>query len=281
LPTIEDRIRKIRDHLHRAMGSDRPVILRALRQLQNPSGRPPDRGEALGKIEKRLESSIHRSEQRRRNSPPVSYPPSLPITAYRDEIVSAIRSHRVVIVTGETGSGKTTQLPKMCLEAGRGVYGYIGCTQPRRIAAVTVAQRISEEMGDVVGATAGYKIRFEEKLNRHSYIKIMTDGILLMEAQADPRLNDYDTLIVDEAHERSLNIDFVLGMLKTLLARRKNLRVVITSATIDTEKFSRAFDQAPIIEVTGRLYPVEVRYVPLTPAEEAAILDYLTKYYGR
>jgi len=276
LSTITDRIRIIRNHLHRAMGSDRPVILRALRRLESPPERLRLREEAIEEIEKRLENSIHRSEQRRRNSPSVTYPPSLPITAHRGEIVSAIRSHRVVIVTGETGSGKTTQLPKMCLEAGRGIHGYIGCTQPRRIAAVTVAQRISEEMGDVVGAAAGYKIRFEEKLNRNSYIKIMTDGILLMEAQSDPRLNDYDTLIVDEAHERSLNIDFVLGMLKTLTARRKNLRVIITSATIDTEKFSRAFDQAPIIEVTGRLYPVEVRYEPFAPGDgDSAEADYV------
>ncbi len=254
------------------MGSDRAVILRALRRLENSRSRE----DAIEGMERRLESSIRRSEQRRRDSPAVSYPPSLPITAYRDEIVAAIRSHRVIIVTGETGSGKTTQLPKMCLEAGRGVHGYIGCTQPRRIAAVTVAQRISEEMGDVVGNTAGYKIRFEEKLNRHSYIKVMTDGILLMEAQADPFLNEYDTIIVDEAHERSINIDFVLGMLKTLLAGRRDLRVIITSATIDTEKFSRAFDHAPIIEVAGRLFPVEVRYAPPGPLEDGVPeIDYV------
>ncbi|MCX5833316.1 MAG: ATP-dependent RNA helicase HrpA [Deltaproteobacteria bacterium] len=272
----ENRLKKIRNHLHRAMRSDRPAIIRELRYFEGRSRQSPGGEEALERIEKRLENSIRRTEKRRKDCPRISCPPSLPITAHKDEIVAAIRSHRVIIVTGETGSGKTTQLPKLCLEAGRGTFGYIGCTQPRRIAAVTVAQRISEEMGDTVGNTVGYKIRFEEKLNRHSYIKIMTDGILLMEIQADPFLSGYDTLIVDEAHERSLNIDFVLGMLKMLLARRRDLKVIITSATIDTEKFSRAFDHAPIIEVSGRLYPVEVRYVPLDPdSEEAGEMGYV------
>lgn len=273
---IENRLKKIRNHLHRAMRSDRPVIIQELRYFEGRSRQSPGWEEALERIEKRLENSIHRTEKRRKDCPRISCPPSLPITAHKDEIVAAIRSHRVIIVTGETGSGKTTQLPKLCLEAGRGTFGYIGCTQPRRIAAVTVAQRISEEMGDTVGNTAGYKIRFEEKLNRHSYIKIMTDGILLMEIQADPFLNGYDTLIVDEAHERSLNIDFILGMLKMLLARRRDLKVIITSATIDIEKFSRTFDHAPIVEVSGRLYPVEVRYVPLDPdSEEAGEMGYV------
>jgi len=258
------------------MRSDRPVIARELRYFEGQSRQSPAREEALERIEKRLENSIHRSEKRRSDCPRISCPSSLPISAHQDEIAAAIRSHRLIIVTGETGSGKTTQLPKLCLAAGRGIYGYIGCTQPRRIAAVTVAQRISEEMGNVVGNTVGYKIRFEEKLNRNSYIKIMTDGILLMEAQADPFLNRYDTLIVDEAHERSLNIDFVLGMLKTLLPRRRDLKVIITSATIDTEKFSRAFDNAPIIEVSGRPYPVEVRYAPPDrDNEEAGELSYV------
>jgi ATP-dependent helicase HrpA len=270
LSRIENRLKKIRDQLHRAMRSDRSVIAQELRSLEKRSRQSTEREEALEKIEKRLEHSIHRSEKRRKDCPPIFCPSSLPITAHQDEIVAAIRSHRVIIVTGETGSGKTTQLPKLCLAAGRGVHGYIGCTQPRRIAAVTVAQRISEEMGDVVGNTVGYKIRFEEKLNRNSYIKIMTDGVLLMEAQADPFLNRYDTLIIDEAHERSLNIDFVLGILKTLLPRRRDLKLIITSATIDTGKFSRAFDNAPIIEVSGRLYPVEVRYAPPDPDNEEA-----------
>jgi ATP-dependent helicase HrpA len=189
----------------------------------------------------------------------------------RAEIVTAIRSHPVVIITGETGSGKTTQIPKMCLEAGRGLTGQIACTQPRRIAAATVAMRIAEELGEEIGHSVGYKIRFEDRTRPDAFIKVMTDGILLMEAQRDRRLHAYDTVIVDEAHERSLNIDFILGILKTILPKRRDLRIVITSATIDAQKFSRAFNDAPVIEVSGRLYPVEVRYRPVDPRlEESA-----------
>jgi len=196
----------------------------------------------------------------------VSYPLHLPITDKKDEIIDAIRKNQVVVITGETGSGKTTQIPKMCLEAGRGRRGMIGCTQPRRLAAITVACRIAEEMGENLGSSSvGYKIRFDDKTGARPLIKIMTDGILLMETQTDPDLYAYDTIIVDEAHERSLNIDFVLGFLKTILPKRKNLKLIITSATIDSEKFSQAFGGAPVIEVTGRTYPVEVLYRP--PAE--------------
>jgi len=202
-------------------------------------------------------------DERRVCLPRLIYPPALPILLKKEEIVAAVRKHPVVVVTGETGSGKTTQIPKMCLEAGRGLTGLIGCTQPRRIAATTVARRIAEEMGEEVGQSVGYKIRFDDRTPRHAFLKIMTDGILLMETQSDPLLRAYDTIIIDEAHERSLNIDFILGILKNILGRRPDLRVVITSATIDTDKFSRAFDNAPIIEVSGRLYPVEVRYDPL------------------
>ncbi len=200
---------------------------------------------------------------RRARAPRLAYPAALPIMAKKDEIVAAVRKHRVVVITGETGSGKTTQIPKMCLEAGRGLAGLIGCTQPRRIAATTVARRIAEELGEPIGSSVGYKIRFDDTTPREAFFKIMTDGILLMEAHHDPLLKTYDTIIVDEAHERSLNIDFILGILKGLLARRRDLHVVITSATIDTEKFSKAFGDAPIIEVSGRLFPVEVRYRPL------------------
>jgi ATP-dependent helicase HrpA len=203
--------------------------------------------------------------ERRLRLPRILYPTALPIMEKREAIIAAIRRYPVVVITGETGSGKTTQIPKMCLEAGRGLKGFIGCTQPRRIAATTVARRIAEELGEEIGRSVGYKIRFVEKAPRDAFIKIMTDGILLMEAQHDPMLRAYDTIIVDEAHERSLNIDFILGILKTLLVRRRDLRVVITSATIDTEKFSKAFGDAPIIEVSGRLFPVEVRYQPLDP----------------
>ena len=192
----------------------------------------------------------------------VFYPPQLPITDKKDEIVHAIGNNQVVIITGETGSGKTTQIPKMCLEAGRGKRGMIGCTQPRRLAAITVAGRIAEEMGESLGASVGYKIRFDDQTGARPFIKVMTDGILLMETQTDPDLSAYDTIIVDEAHERSLNIDFVLGFLKTILPKKRNLKVIITSATIDSEKFSQAFGGAPVIEVSGRTYPVEVFYRP-------------------
>ncbi|MBI5594353.1 MAG: ATP-dependent RNA helicase HrpA [Deltaproteobacteria bacterium] len=196
------------------------------------------------------------------------YDPALPIIDKKDEIIQAISGHSVVIVSGETGSGKTTQLPKFCLDAGRGLSGVIGCTQPRRIAAMTVANRIAEELGETVGQSVGYKIRFTDRTSRHSVIKVMTDGILLAETLNDPFLNRYDTLIVDEAHERSLNIDFILGIVKTLLRKRNDLKLIITSATIDTDKFSKAFDHAPVIEVSGRMYPVEVRYLPPNPSSD-------------
>jgi len=201
-------------------------------------------------------------DERRARLPNLVYPSLLPILEKREEIVAAVRKHPVVVITGETGSGKTTQIPKMCLEAGRGLAGLIGCTQPRRIAATTVARRIAEELGEEIGLSVGYKIRFDDRTPRNAFFKIMTDGILLMEAQTDSLLRMYDTIIIDEAHERSLNIDFILGILKNILGRRHDLNIVITSATIDTDKFSRAFDNAPIIEVSGRLYPVEVRYEP-------------------
>jgi len=191
------------------------------------------------------------------------YDPDLPITAHREAIIGAIRTHSVVIVAGETGSGKTTQLPKFCLEAGRGTEGLVGCTQPRRIAARAMGARVAEELGTELGGVVGYQVRFRERTGPGTVLKFMTDGILLAEAMGDRRLKRYDTLIIDEAHERSLNIDFLLGYLKRLVARRPELRVIITSATIDTEKFAAHFSDAPVIEVSGRGYPVEVRYRPL------------------
>ena len=199
----------------------------------------------------------------------ILYPPELPITRARAEIVGAVRKNPVVIISGETGCGKSTQIPKMCLEAGRGRRGRIACTQPRRIAAITIARRIAEEIGETVGLTVGYKIRFDERISRESAVKVLTDGMLLAETHSDPRLLEYDTLIIDEAHERSLNIDFLLGIAKTLLPRRPDLRLIITSATLDIEKFSRAFEGAPVLEVSGRLYPVEVEYRPPGPDEES------------
>ena len=193
---------------------------------------------------------------------PITYPPELPVTQRKDDILRAIRDHQVVIVAGETGSGKTTQIPKICLELGRGVDGQIGHTQPRRLAARTVAERIAEELGSPLGETVGYQVRFTDVSAGDTLIKLMTDGILLAEITRDRDLRRYDTLIIDEAHERSLNIDFILGYLRELLPRRPDLKVIITSATIDPERFAAAFDGAPVVEVSGRTYPVEVRYRP-------------------
>jgi ATP-dependent helicase HrpA len=202
-------------------------------------------------------------ERRQALVPTVGYPDELPVSQRREDIAAAIRDHQVVIVAGETGSGKTTQLPKICLELGRGVHGLIGHTQPRRIAARTVAERIAEEIGSPLGETVGYQVRFTDHSSRDTLVKLMTDGILLAELQHDRLLSKYDTIIIDEAHERSLNVDFLLGYLKQLLPRRPDLKVVITSATIDPQRFSEHFDGAPVIEVSGRTYPVEVRYRPL------------------
>ena len=197
----------------------------------------------------------------------IRFDSALPINARREEICAAVEANPVVIVCGETGSGKTTQLPKMLLDMGRGAVtnmrGRIGHTQPRRIAARSVAARIAEELGSELGGTVGYKVRFHDKVGQRSAIKLMTDGILLAETQGDRKLREYDSIIVDEAHERSLNIDFLLGYLKRLSSERPDLKVIITSATIDAGRFSQHFGNAPVIEVSGRLYPVEVRYRPV------------------
>jgi ATP-dependent helicase HrpA len=212
----------------------------------------------LALAEKMAASAAARA--RRAASVPVLEYPDLPVSQHRDEIRRAIEQHPVVIVAGETGSGKTTQLPKICLEAGRGVAGVIGHTQPRRIAARAVGARIAEELKVTLGDLVGYKLRFQDRSRPEGLIKLMTDGILLAETQGDRFLDHYDTIIVDEAHERSLNIDFLLGYLKWLLPKRPDLKVIITSATIDTERFSKHFGDAPIINVSGRSFPVEVRY---------------------
>lgn len=199
------------------------------------------------------------------NLPKPVYPEDLPVVARRDELIRVIRENQVVIVCGETGSGKTTQLPKICLELGRGVKGMIGHTQPRRIAARTVAARIASELKSPLGQAVGYKIRFSDKVSSETYIKLMTDGILLAETQGDPSLLAYDTIIIDEAHERSLNIDFLLGYLKQLLLLRPELKLIVTSATINAQRFSAHFNDAPVIEVSGRMYPMEIRYRPVGP----------------
>jgi ATP-dependent helicase HrpA len=207
-------------------------------------------------------------DERRARLPKPTFSDALPIAQRKNEIAELIARHQVVVVCGETGSGKTTQLPKICLEIGRGVTGMIGHTQPRRIAARTVATRIAQELGVTLRNEVGYKIRFGDVTTRDTYVKLMTDGILLAETQQDRLLQQYDTLIIDEAHERSLNIDFLLGYVKQLLPKRPDLRVIITSATIDPQRFSRHFNDAPIIEVSGRMYPVDVRYRPLRSVEE-------------
>ncbi|MFI9375906.1 ATP-dependent RNA helicase HrpA [Streptomyces parvulus] len=226
--------------------------------------KPEARAAVLAEIETEVAKAEQRVGERRARVPAVSYPEQLPVSQKKDEIAAAIRDHQVVIVAGETGSGKTTQIPKICVELGRGVRGMIGHTQPRRIAARTVAERVADELDTPLGETVGWKVRFTDQVNPEStFIKLMTDGILLAEIQTDRELRAYDTIIIDEAHERSLNIDFLLGYLAQLLPKRPDLKVVITSATIDPERFSRHFGDAPIVEVSGRTYPVEVRYRPL------------------
>ncbi len=270
---IINHIRRIESLLPKALYRDKHILkqelirIKRLKQknscaeLGNEDKSPEIKDKKLIYLEKKLRASVQKRTRREANLPQITFNENLPIVAKKDEIIKAISENRVVIISGETGSGKTTQIPKFCLAAGRGIDGKIGCTQPRRIAAITVSQRIAEELGEEIGKSVGYKIRFTDQTGENTYIKIMTDGILLAETHGDKYLNEYDTIIVDEAHERSLNIDFVLGILKTLLYKRKNLKLVITSATIDTEKFSKAFDNAPVIEVSGRMYPVDVRYL--------------------
>ncbi|MFI6033815.1 ATP-dependent RNA helicase HrpA [Streptomyces sp. NPDC051315] len=240
--------------------------------------KPEARDAVLAEIEAEVGLAAERMDARRARVPAVTYPEQLPVSQKKDVIADAIRDHQVVIVAGETGSGKTTQIPKICLELGRGVRGMIGHTQPRRLAARTVAERVADELRTPLGEAVGWKVRFTDQVNPDAtFVKLMTDGILLAEIQTDRELRAYDTIIIDEAHERSLNIDFLLGYLAQLLPKRPDLKVVITSATIDPERFSRHFGDAPIIEVSGRTYPVEVRYRPLLEEDsEDADRDQIT-----
>ncbi|WP_215456700.1 ATP-dependent RNA helicase HrpA [Streptomyces sp. ATCC 21386] len=240
--------------------------------------KPEARAAVLAEIEAEVAKGESRMAERAARVPAISYPEQLPVSQKKDEIAAAIRDHQVVIVAGETGSGKTTQIPKICMELGRGVRGMIGHTQPRRIAARTVAERVAEELRTPLGEAVGWKVRFTDQVNPDAtFVKLMTDGILLAEIQTDRELRAYDTIIIDEAHERSLNIDFLLGYLAQLLPKRPDLKVVITSATIDPERFSRHFGDAPIVEVSGRTYPVEVRYRPLLEEDsEDADRDQIT-----
>ncbi|MGW1503854.1 ATP-dependent RNA helicase HrpA [Streptomyces mirabilis] len=240
--------------------------------------KPEARAAVLAEIDAEVTKAEARMAERRIRVPAVTYPEQLPVSQKKSDIADAIRDHQVVIVAGETGSGKTTQIPKICLELGRGVRGMIGHTQPRRIAARTVAERVAEELDTPLGEAVGWKVRFTDQVNPDgTFVKLMTDGILLAEIQTDRELRAYDTIIIDEAHERSLNIDFLLGYLAQLLPKRPDLKVVITSATIDPERFSRHFGDAPIVEVSGRTYPVEVRYRPLLEEDgEDADRDQIT-----
>ncbi len=256
---MRDELDKLSKLLNQAMGADKPRIARRLRGLREKS-RPDAR--AVASVREAIEASIALREKRAGLKPTLVYPSDLPVSGRKDEIASAIREHQAVVICGETGSGKSTQLPKICLELGLGVDGTIAHTQPRRIAARSIARRVAEETQLGYGRAVGAKVRFADETAPETLVKVMTDGILLAETQTDRMLRRYSAIIIDEAHERSLNIDFLLGYIKQLLPKRPDLKVIVTSATIDPERFSEHFDGCPIIEVSGRTYPVEVRYRP-------------------
>ena len=239
------------------MREHRASLRRAIRQAERSGG-------GLDRLAARVAESRRLADLRARNLPTVEFPPELPISAHAEKLRELVREHPVLVVCGETGSGKSTQIPKICLKAGYGVHGMIGQTQPRRIAARSVAERISEELSSALGDVVGYRVRFSERVSERNYIRVLTDGMLLAEFERDQLLERYDMLIIDEAHERSLNIDFLLGLSRRILKKRPEFRLIITSATLDSEKFSGHFDGAPAVSVSGRLYPVEVRYRPLS-----------------
>lgn len=267
-------LEKLNTKINDAMRTDRHRLRRRLRSMRQArdKGKPFDR--SLDRLVRELDRSVDLRRRRQAGLPNVVVDPSLPIAEKADDIAAAIRDHAVTIVCGETGSGKSTQLPKICLQLGRGIDGIIGHTQPRRIAARSVAARLAGELHSTLGQHVGFKVRFTDATRPETYVKLMTDGILLAETQGDRFLDQYDTVIIDEAHERSLNIDFLLGYVKRLLSKRRDLKLIVTSATIDAERFSRHFaspatDQpAPVIEVTGRTFPVEMRYRPLDSDDE-------------
>ena len=268
-------LQPVKKDLNTVRRCDYHAINRELMRLNNSHSKTAltEESDGLLKLKERIRISAEEKQRRQLRKPKYNWNPDLPITARKDEIIKTIRENQVVVLAGETGSGKTTQIPKFCMAAGRGIEGKIGCTQPRRIAALSVADRIADELGEKPGQSVGYKIRFQDKDKPTSTIKIMTDGILLAETQGDAWLNEYDTLIIDEAHERSLNIDFILGYLRQLLVKRKDLKLIITSATIDTKKFSEAFGNAPVIEVSGRTFPVEVRYEDSDKSEDGSLAE--------
>ncbi|MBA0165972.1 ATP-dependent RNA helicase HrpA [Pectobacterium sp. CFBP8739] len=260
--------------LSELMLRDRQRLRRRLQGAEKASS-PQAQSAIAQEIEGEIVAARQKVENRRASRPVIRYPEQLPVSQKKDEILEALRHHQVIIVAGETGSGKTTQLPKICLELGRGVHGLIGHTQPRRLAARTVADRIAAELETPLGSSVGYKVRFNDQVSDNTLVKLMTDGILLAEIQQDRLLMQYDTLIIDEAHERSLNIDFIMGYLRQLLPKRPDLKVIITSATIDPQRFSRHFNHAPIIEVSGRTYPVDVRYRPVVEDADDSERDQL------
>src|SRR5690554_1058918 len=260
----DDRVEleRLTHNLQEVMLRDRDALARRLKGLERRlrEGKPVDRG--LAGVRRELERSVAIAQRRGAQTLSLNYPPELPVVERREDILAALRDHQVVVVAGETGSGKSTQLPKLCLELGLGARGLVGHTQPRRLAARAVAERVAEELGVEVGGLVGCSVHFNDRVSDATAVKVMTDGILLAEIQRDRHLRAYDAIIVDEAHERSLNIDFLLGYLKQILPTRPDLKVIITSATIDTERFSKHFGDAPVVEVSGRSYPVEVRYRP-------------------
>jgi ATP-dependent helicase HrpA len=268
---------QLEKEIGRAMRGDRHRFQQELRALAGLEKDGKSSDSRLGRLAEAVRRSVELREARRRGVPPIRYDDDLPVSARRGEIADAIREHQVVVICGETGSGKSTQLPKICLELGRGIEGLIGHTQPRRIAARSVAARIADELASPLGRDVGFKVRFAEALSPQTYIKLMTDGILLAETQGDPFLDQYDTIILDEAHERSLNIDFLIGYLKRLLSKRRDLKVIVTSATIDAARFAAHFatprGPAPVVEVTGRTFPVEVRWRPPLADEDGGEPD--------
>ncbi len=271
----------LQQSLEQCLARDVPALRRQLQRLQARWARAQPVDRALARLRQEIEASQQRVARRQAGLPGVTFPQPLPVVERREEILAALAAHPVVVVCGKTGSGKTTQLPKLCLQLGRGVRGKIAHTQPRRLAARSLAARMAEELHCRLGEQVGFKVRFQDRVRDSSYIKVMTDCMLLAEVRSDPQLREYDTLIVDEAHERSLNIDFLLGYVHRLLPSRPDLKLIITSATIDPLRFSRHFHAAPVVEVSGRTYPVEIRYRAARGAEddgaraspEAAVVD--------
>ena len=276
-PTPAHDMASLESMIARAMLEDQPKLRERFRRLARSRRSPRAREHAAGRLQAAVARSLERRRQRERALPAPDLAPDLPISAMGLEISAAIRAHPVVVVCGETGSGKTTQLPKICMRIGLGAAGLIGHTLPRRVAARSVATRVAREMGSELGRAVGYQVRFGARVGSDCHLKIMTDGILLAEIHADPELRRYDTLIIDEAHERTLNIDFLLGYLKDLLERRDDLKLIVSSATMDATRMSGFFRDAPVLDVSGRTFPIEVRYRPPADDSSDALLNAVTE----